>query len=104
VNELQVYTPDPGVCAPSSEDFSGNVYGYGHVKVYADLVAFFRQGDPYPVTYEDTLATIRLLNSFYVADEIGMWVDVATAGDSARLGRTNEQLANLYRTPAPVSA
>jgi len=102
VNELQIYTPDPGACAPSSEDFSGNVYGYGHVKVYEELVAFFRQGCPYPVTYEDTLATIRLLNSFYIADEIGEWVDVATAGDSARLGRADEQLANLYRTPAPV--
>lgn len=98
VNELQVYTPDPAACGPNSEDFSGNVYGHGHGKIYEELVACFRDGKPYPVTRDDTLATIRLLNSFYVADETRSWVDVAEAGDSARLGREDVQLANLYRS------
>jgi hypothetical protein len=69
VNELQVYTPDPSACAPNSEDFSGNVYGHGHGQIYRDIAAVFHQGVPYPVTREDALATIQLLNAFYVANE-----------------------------------
>lgn len=98
VNELQVYTPDPPSCAKNSEDFSGNVYGHGHVKIYEEIVAAFRKDKTFPVTYEDTLATIQLLNAFYVADETKNWVDVAAVGDSMRLGREDNELANIYRT------
>lgn len=101
VNELQVYTPDPTACARNSEDFSGNVYGLGHVKIYEEIAAFFEKGQPFPVTYEDTLATIQLLNSFYLADETQNWVNVSTAGDSVRLGRLDDELAALYRTNLP---
>jgi UDP-N-acetyl-2-amino-2-deoxyglucuronate dehydrogenase len=101
VNELQLYTPDPAACAASSEDFSGNVYGFGHMKIYEDIVACVRGTRPYPVTYEDTLATISLLNSLYVAHESRSWVDVAAAGDSSRLGRPDDALAGLYRSAAP---
>jgi len=100
VNELQVYTPDPSACAPNSEDFSGNVYGHGHEQLYKEIVAFYREDRPFSVSREDALSTIRLLNAFYVADERGGWTQVATAGDSERLGRADEALANLYRTPA----
>ncbi len=98
VNELQVYTPDPKACIKNSEDFSGNVYGHGHVKIYEEIVAFFAKAQPFPVTYVDTLATIQLLNSFYLSDETRNWVDVSTAGDSARLGRADNDMAALYRT------
>lgn len=101
VNELQVYTPEPSACAANSEDFSGNVYGHGHVKIYEQIVAAFSRQQEFPVTYRDTLATIQLLNSLYVADETERWVDVATAGDSTRLGRADNELASLYRTAAP---
>ena len=104
VNELQVYTPDPAACAENSEDFSGNVYGHGHAKIYEEIVAYFDQGQAFPVSYEDTLATIQLLNSFYISDETKNWVDVSTAGDSERLGRSDDQMADLYRTPVPMSA
>ena len=104
VNELQTYTPDPGACAANSEDFSGNVYGHGHVKLYEDIAAFFRLGKPFPVDREDTLSTIQLLNAFYVADEHRAWVNVARGGDSTRLGRPDEKLAQLYRTPVPENA
>ena len=104
VNELQVYTPDPEACAKNSEDFSGNVYGHGHVKIYEEIVAFFQKGQKYPVPYEDTLATIQLLNSFYLADEAQTWIGVTAAGDSARLGRSDDSLADLYRTALPTGA
>lgn len=99
VNELQVYSPDPSACATHSEDFSGNVYGAGHAQIYRDIVASLHGAQPYPVSREDAVATIRLLNAFYVSDERGGWVDVAAAGDSERLGRPDEALSVLYRTP-----
>jgi len=101
VNELQVYTPDPSACLPNSEDFSGSVYGHGHVKIYEEIVGSFKVGQKFPVSYEDTLATIQLLNSFYLADETRNWINVSAAGDSTRLGQLDNDLADLYRT-APL--
>jgi UDP-N-acetyl-2-amino-2-deoxyglucuronate dehydrogenase len=99
VNELQVYTPEPAACAANSEDFSGNVYGHGHEQLYREIAAFFASDAPFSVPFEDARDTIKLLNAFYVSDEQRGYIDVAAAGDSARLGRSDEQLANLYRTP-----
>jgi UDP-N-acetyl-2-amino-2-deoxyglucuronate dehydrogenase len=99
VNELQVYTPDSSACQENSEDFSGNVYGNGHAKIYSELAGIFRSGHAYSVAYTDALASIQLLNAFYVSDERGSWVSVPESGDSVRLGRADESLANLYRTP-----
>lgn len=98
VNELQIYTPDPDACGKYSEDFSGNVYGHGHEKIYQEIVDHFRGDALYPIFYEDALATIQLLNAFYISDERQGWVDVAGAGDSVRLGRVDNNLASLYRT------
>jgi len=98
VNELQVYTPDPGACIPNSEDFSGNVYGNGHKKIYQEIVRSLAEKTPFYVTFEDTFATIQLLNSFYLADEARNWVKVSAACDSLRLGLLDDKLANLYRT------
>lgn len=98
VNELQVYSPDPETCEPNSEDFSGNIYGNGHSKAYREIVAALSGLETYPITEADVEATIRLLNSFYVSSETGGWVDVLSAGDSSRLGKSDEALADLYRT------
>jgi len=98
VNELQVFTPDPGACEEFSEDFSGNVYGKGHVKIYQEISDFFHKNKSFSVSKEDTMATIQLLNSFYLSDEKNAWVDLLDAGDSSRLGRKEDELANLYRT------
>ena len=106
VNELQVFTPDPGACAANSEDFKGiqghgAVYGYGHTGMYADIVADLSGGAPYPVHRDDCLGTLKLLHAFYRSDEAGTWVDVDTDEHSVRLGRPDEDISNLYRTPAP---
>lgn len=98
VNELQIYTPDPAACAASSEDFSGNVYGHGHKQMYREVAEFFATGSRRFVSRDDALGTIGLLNAFYVSDERRAPVEVASAGDSARLGRPDEGLADLYRT------
>ena len=99
VNELQAFTPDPTACEVNSEDFSGNVYGNGHREMYQDISNFFHEGKSYPVSKNDCLNTIKLLHAFYCADEQGDWVGVDGRGESERLGKANEELANLYRTP-----
>jgi UDP-N-acetyl-2-amino-2-deoxyglucuronate dehydrogenase len=99
VNELQVFTPDPAACKANSEDFSGNVYGHGHGKMYRDIAAFFTRRAPYPVNRSDCLGTIQLLHAFYRSDEAGGWVDVEDPAESPRLGRPDDALAALYRTP-----
>ena len=105
VNELQVFTPDPDACAAHSEDFqgikgAGAVYGHGHGQMYRDIVAFFRDGTPYPVSREDCLGTLKLLHAFYRSDEAGGWVDVDSPDESPRLGRANDKISALYRTPS----
>jgi len=99
VNELQIFTPDPSVCRTCSEDFSGSVYGNGHREIYKDITEFWYKKIPYPVDQKDCLNTIKLLDAFYRSDELGMWVDVESDKESVRLGRPDESLANLYRTP-----
>ena len=106
VNELQIFTPNPEDCAANSEDFIGieglgAVYGYGHAGMYADIVRFFADGTPYPVSREDCLATLRLLHAFYRSDEADGWAMVDTGEQSARLGRPDEVISALYRTPSP---
>lgn len=97
VNELQVYTPNPNECSIYSEDFSGNVYGYGHTKIYSEVLMHLNRVKKYSVKNMDALATIQLLNSFYLADEKECWVDVKSAGNSERLGRVDDRLAGIYR-------
>ncbi len=99
VNELQIFTPDPSACAAWSEDFSGCIYGNGHLEMYRDISAFFSKNIPYPVDRTDCKNTIQLLHAFYRAHEVGQWLEVNSPGEFHRLGEVNEDLANLYRTP-----
>ena len=99
VNELQTFTPDPEACVAHSEDFSGNVYGNGHEKMYGDIAAALAGDAPYPVSQEDARATLRLLHAFYRSDEAGTWIEVESEPESARLGRPGEDISSLYRTP-----
>jgi UDP-N-acetyl-2-amino-2-deoxyglucuronate dehydrogenase len=101
VNELQIFTPDPSSCSEWSEDFA-DLYGNGHVQIYRHIAEFFCSGEPYPIRRDDALGTLRLLHAFYRSDEAGGWIAVDSEGESPRLGRPDETLANLYRTPPPV--
>lgn len=105
VNELQIFTPDPSSCAANSEDFvgiegHGAVYGYGHRAMYADIVGAFNKVGDYPVTAADCRETLKLLHAFYRSDEAGGWVDVDTDSESTRLGRPDDAISAIYRTPA----
>lgn len=99
VNELQVYTPAPGDCKAASEDFSRCVYGFGHEELYRQVAAHYRDAVPFSVTQDDARRTLRLLNAFYRSAESGGWVDPTSADESPRLGRPDEKLSALYRTP-----
>ena len=81
----------------------GNVYGNGHEKMYGDIIKYFSDGIEYPVNMRDALGTIQLLNSFYLSDESKDWQLIAKGGDSNRLGRVDESLAQLYRTSVNIN-
>jgi UDP-N-acetyl-2-amino-2-deoxyglucuronate dehydrogenase len=98
VNELQIYSPDPGACVDCSEDFSGNVYGNGHARMYEEIIEFFENQTEYPISDQDTLGTIQLLNSFYLSNESKDWAIINDGGDSIQLGKCDDTLANLYRS------
>ena len=102
VNELQIFTADPDACKINSEDFSGNIYGFGHQAMYHNILAFLRDGIDYPVSRQDCVKTLKLLHAFYRSDEAEDWVDVEKGQESLRLGRSNEDISNLYRTPLPT--
>lgn len=104
VNELQIFTPKPDDCSSYSDDFSdlpdrGKVYGRGHNEMYKDIAAFLFKNIPYPVSKDDCLNTLNLLHSFYKSDELDAWVKVNDRKQSTRLGRDNDAISNLYRTP-----
>ncbi len=98
VNELQIFTPDPSACQKYSEDFSDCVYGNGHGWLYEKIYSSLSDGASFTVSRQDCLHTIRLLHAFYRSDEKSGWQDVNEDGESARLGKENEQISNLYRT------
>lgn len=96
VNELQIFTPAPKDCEKYSEDFSGNVYGNGHKKIYKDISNFFHLGSNYPIDYQDTLNSINLLNAFYVSNEEQSWFSLDKSKDSFNLGRYDSKLHEMY--------
>lgn len=104
VNELQIFTPDPSACAAHSEDFvgisgHGAVYGFGHAGTYRDIARDLSGGAPYPVSRSDCRATLTLLHAFYRSSESGGWIQIADHPESDNLGRPNDRISALYRTP-----
>jgi UDP-N-acetyl-2-amino-2-deoxyglucuronate dehydrogenase len=102
-NVLQTYTPDQSQAANFSEEFP-TVYGFGHDVIMQSVIDSLINNQPPVIEFEDGLNTLKLLHALYKSDEEGGWVDVDTAGDSARLGKPDEVLLELYRTPLIVEA
>lgn len=101
VNELQVFSPDPTACAVHSEQIP-DAYGFGHVHFYAEVVNHLLGRARFSVTPTDCLASLRLWHAFYRSDEAdGAWTKPSAPQSSTRLGRANESVSNLYKTPAP---
>ena len=98
VNELQIFTPDLDACEKYSEDFSDCVYGEGHQLIYDDIYASMSSGTEYSVSQQDCLKSIRLVHAFYRSNEKNNWQEVNEDGESSVLGRSNDEISNLYRT------
>lgn len=98
-NELVTYSPDSAACQDASEHFP-IVYGFGHRGMYRDIIKALKGQGDYPVSYEDAMKSLILLHSLYRSDEEGGWIDVNESSSSERLGRPNEEVSKLYRTPS----
>ena len=97
-NSLEIFSPDAEACAAHSEEFP-TVYGFGHDTVMAEIAQAVQSGGDGPTSFDDGIRTIELLHAIYRSDELGEWVSIADSPVSERLGRPDEALANLYRTP-----
>jgi UDP-N-acetyl-2-amino-2-deoxyglucuronate dehydrogenase len=97
VNELQVFTPNPSDCKKFSEDFSDNVYGNGHYKIYNEIISEINNIGSFSVTSKDARKTIELLNALYVSSETQKTIDLFESRDSIYLGREDKNLSELYR-------
>ncbi|MEK9643922.1 MAG: Gfo/Idh/MocA family oxidoreductase [Alphaproteobacteria bacterium] len=97
-NELITYSPDETACKDASEVFP-IVYGFGHRDLYRDVAKVLAGKGEFPVSYDDAMKTLVLLHSIYRSDEEGGWVDVGESMASSRLGRPNDGVSDLYRTP-----
>ena len=99
-NHLITYSPDPNQCDANSEDFE-TVYGYGHREMYKNIADVLNRNEAPPVSFDDGMSTLNLLHGIYRSVEVGGWIDISEENQSERLGRTDDQISNLYRTPAP---
>lgn len=99
VNELQIFSVRPADQTAFSEDFKGNVYGNGHGVLYQNIQAHIINDIPYMIPMNDAFETLKLLHSFYASAETGQEVLLKRAQSSAQLGRADEKLSQLYRTP-----
>ena len=96
VNELQIFTPKPKDCKIYSEKIP-DAYGFGHYHLYKDIALDFNKIKKFPVSYNDCLNTIKLLNAFYVSSEKNKSVVVKNINDSKKLGKKNEKISKKYR-------
>ena len=96
LNELQIYSPNQKLCKMNSEKIP-TAYGFGHFSFYRDIKNYFSNFTKFPVSFDDCLKTINLLNSFYISDEIKNSVNPMKIKDSKRLGTKNEKISKKYR-------
>tara|TARA_Y100001958_G_C21204781_1_gene531015 strand:+ start:602 stop:1681 length:1080 start_codon:yes stop_codon:yes gene_type:complete len=99
VNELQIFSPNQKICKRFSEKFK-NGYGYGHIKFYKDIKSTLKSKNliKFPISEKEVYNSTKLLNSLYKSDELKKFINVFSAQESKRLGRSNEKISNLYRS------
>jgi len=99
-NELVTFSPDPAEENLNTEEFP-DVYGYGHKVIYEGVYDVLQDGGSAAVEFEDGLATLRLLHAIYRSDEDREWIKMDDQLESRRLGREDDAISALYRTPRP---
>ncbi len=96
-NILSVYTLDLESAAAHSEEFS-HAYGTGHLPLLRDVVAEIRESKPHPISFEEGMRAIRLLNAIYRSAEDNREVLLDEEVTSRNLGRPDPELSALYTT------
>lgn len=96
-NQLSTYTFDTQSGAAHSEDFP-DAYGFGHWQFFRDVLADLKDGKPHPVSFEEGMRAIRLLNALYRSAEDNREVFLSEGVTSRNLGKPDEKLTALYTT------
>lgn len=100
-DKLQTFSPNPQHESEFSDAFP-DAYGFGHRDIYRAMYETIANGGQPAVSFGDALKTIGLLHAVYASAERHAWVEVDAQIESERLGRTDEALADIYRTAVPV--
>lgn len=96
-NVLTEFTPAPEECKKMSEDFS-TVYGFGHGRLLKAVALDLLGKSQYPISFDEAMKSIRILNAFYVSSETGKTVFVSDNPSSSLLGQPDQKLIDLYTT------
>ena len=94
-NELSTYTSDSDATEIYSEKFD-HAYGTGHIPLLKDVVSDVRDGNPHPISFEDGIGAIRLLNAIYRSAEDNREVYLNEEVTSRNLGKLDQKLADEY--------
>jgi predicted dehydrogenase len=94
-NRLVSWTPDPDLCPQVSEDIP-NAYGFGHKRFIRDVIRHLIDGKQHPLSFEEGMRAIRLLNALYRSAEDGSMVDPSKCPESWKLGSENPKLRAMY--------
>lgn len=64
-----------------------DVYGYGHIKLYEDIVKSLKTGAPPPIPLWQARKSLEIVHAIYEAVETGQVVELGGSYDNSRLGR-----------------
>lgn len=96
-NLLSVYTLDIEAAEEHSEVYS-HAYGTGHWPLLRDVIAQIQEDKPHPISFDEGIRAIRLLNAIYRSSEDNreVWLDEGVT--SINLGRPDHKLSSQYTT------
>lgn len=100
-DKLLTFSPQPADEQTYSDSFP-DAYGFGHDDIYRGVYETIAAGGQPAVEFADAMKTVRLLHAVYVSAERAEWIEVAEGLESARLGRADDTLANIYRSVSPA--
>ena len=94
-NKLEYYSINNKLCKKYSEKVP-DAYGYGHIETYKSILECFVRKKKEPISNEDCLKTLKLLNLFYLSNEKGKEKNIKTSEESRFLGRSNNKISKKY--------
>ena len=79
-----------------AEYFKNDIYGNGHYLIYKEIYNVYNNNTKYFIDEEDSIKTLKLLNSLYISDEKKKWINTRENIESKRLGKYSKNLMKLY--------